>query len=231
VRSQSALARVARERGDLELARARIEEALAGAAALPPDAPEAARAALEAAWLRLDEGDPGEAVAEFAAAEGRARRALGAADPSIGWALAGRGEALRRSADRAGARAALDEALRRFAGEANAETIRPAEPLGAVAALISLGALLREEGDLDGAREALRDAAAIGGRELGTDHPRVAAALAELAQVERARGDLEAATRAASRAVEIARARLPDGHATRRAAEAALAALGPRSAF
>jgi hypothetical protein len=226
VRSQLALARVARERGDLGAARSRLAEARASAAALPPDAPEAARLALEEAWLSLDEGAAREAAEQFAGAELSVRRALGEDDPSFGWALAGRGEALRRSGDRSGARAALDEALDRFAGEASEDHVRPGEPLGVVAALISLGTLLREEGDLEGAREALHAAAALGGRELGTDHPRLAAALAELALVELERGNREAATRAATRAVEIAQSRLPDGHATRRAADEALAALG-----
>jgi len=231
VRTQLALARVARERGDFGAARARLGDAKAGASAFGPDAPEAARIELEEAWLGLDEGDSGEAAARFEHAERGARRALGELDPAVGWALAGRGEALRRSGDRAGARAALDDALALFAGAASADHVRPGEPLGVLAALTSLGALLREQGDLEGAREALLAASAIGARELGADHPRFAATLAELSRVELARGDREAAARAATRAVEISRARLPEGHATRRAADAALAELGPRPGF
>lgn len=224
VRSELALARLARERGEPAAARAHLDGASASAALLPPGAPETARIALEEAWLRLEEGDAAQAADAFAAAERSARRLLGPTDPSVGWALAGRGEALRRSGDRSGARAALDAALALFSGEASADAVRPGEPLGAVAALVSLGALLRAEGDLDAARRSLRGAASIGARELGTDHPQLAAALAELARVEHALGHREAARRAATRALEIAQSRLPEGHATRVDAEEAFAA-------
>lgn len=228
VRSQVALARLAREQGDLGTARSRLGDARASAAALPADAPEWVRLELEEAWLRLEEGATAEAAERFAEAERGARSALGEADPTAGWAIAGRGEALRRLGDRAGARSALEEAFRRHQGEATANYVHPAEPLGLVFELNSLGALFREEGDLAAARDALLRAAAIGGQELGAEHPLVAATLAELARVELGLGDREASLRAAARATHIAQARLPEDHPTRRAAEAALAAAsGP----
>jgi len=219
------LARVARERGELPLAGERLAAAreLAAAGIAPA---ERVRLDLESAWLALAQAREAEAARDFELAGADALRVLGADDPAVGWAAAGRGEALRRVGDRAAAEAALTDALARFRGEASASAVKPSEPLGLVAALVSLGALRRAEGELDEARSALRDAVAIGAREVGSEHPRLADALAELALVELARGDREAAQRAAARADAIARSRLPEGHATRLAAADALARCG-----
>ena len=226
VRSLAGLARVARELGDFPLARERLAAAreLAAAGIAPA---ELVRLDLEAAWLALAEGQAEQAADAFELTGALAERVLGDDDPALGWAAAGRGEALRRTVDRAGARAALDDALARFQGDADADSMKPEDPLGLLAVLTSLGALLRTEGSLEEARGALRTGLLLGARELGTDHPRLADALAELALVELARGDLEAARRAAARADEIARSRLPEGHATRLAAADALARCGP----
>lgn len=227
MRSLGVLARVARERGDLAGARAQLAAARAAAAGrVAPDSGVAARLDLEDAWLALAEGRSGEAALAFESAGKAVQRALGDEDPEVGWAAAGRGEALRLSGDRAGARAALNDALVRLSGTANADSVKPERPVGLLAALTSQGALLREEGNLEEARAALRAAMLIGARELGTEHPRLAVALAELALVELARGDLEAARRAAARADAIARSRLPEGHPTRLAAADALARCG-----
>jgi tetratricopeptide (TPR) repeat protein len=224
-RSQVALARVARELGDLPLARERLAAAREMAAAgLAPA--ELVRLDLESAWLALAEGRESEAARAFELAGALAARVLGDADPTVAWAEAGRGEALRRLGDGAAADEALRDALMRFGGEANADAMTPEEPLGLLAALTSLGALRRGEGKLEDARTDLRSALAIGAREVGTEHPRYADALAELALVELGRGDLEAARRAAARADQIARSRLPEGHATRLAAADALARCG-----
>jgi tetratricopeptide (TPR) repeat protein len=224
-RSQVALARVARELGDLPLARERLAAARALAAqGLAPA--ELVRLDLESAWLALAEGREAEAANAFELAGALAASELGEADRAVAWAEAGRGEALRRLGDRAAAEATLRDALVRFRGDANADAVTPEDPLGLLAVLTSLGALRRGAGQLEDARSDLRDALAIGAREVGTEHPRYADALAELALVELARGDLEAARRAAARADEIARSRLPEGHATRLAAADALARCG-----
>jgi hypothetical protein len=99
--------------------------------------------------------------------------------------------------------------------------VKPSEPLGLVAARTSLGRLDLAAGRLEEARTSLREAAAIAGEELGTDHPLLADVLAQLALVELALGDRTAADRAADRAVAIAASRLPADHPIRVAAVAA----------
>jgi tetratricopeptide (TPR) repeat protein len=222
-RTLRALARVARERGELAAARARLDPLRAEAAVRPPaDAREHVELELEEGWLLLAEGRTADAARVFERAEEEARRSLGEADTAAGWAAAGRGEALRRSGDRAAALAALERALEVHRSVVQTEALRPGEPVGVLVELTSLGALQREEGHLGDAQAALRAAVKGGGQELGLDHPRVADALAELAQVELALGDDRAALRAAARAAEITR-RLPPDHPSRVAAEASLA--------
>jgi tetratricopeptide (TPR) repeat protein len=223
-RSFRVLARVARESGELELARVRL--AAAREVAVPDDATEAVERELEEGWLLLAEGRGAEAAAVFERAGAEARRLLPPADAAAGWAAVGRGEALRRSGDRAGARAALLEAVALHRGRATADALEPSEPIGLLVEATLLGALDREEGRVDEARAGLRSAVARGGTELGMDHPLVAAALAELALAELARGDRDAALRAASRAAEVT-GDLPERNPTRLAAEAALAACRP----
>ena len=99
--------------------------------------------------------------------------------------------------------------------------MKPSEPLGLIAARTSLGRLDLAAGRLGEARTSLREAAALAGAELGTDHPLLADVLAELALVELALGDRAAADRAADRAVAIAASRLPANHPIRVAALAA----------
>jgi tetratricopeptide (TPR) repeat protein len=221
-RTLTALARVERERGQLEAARARLDEARAVAAALPPESPETVAVALEEGWLLLAEGRLPAAAASFEEAGEAARRAFGKDDRSVGWAEIGRGEALRRAGDLEAARALLADAVTRLRGEATAETLRPSDPMGVVVALTSLAAVSRQRGQLDDARAGLEVASSLAATSFGTGHPLLADILSELARVELARGDREAALRAAKRAVEIAR-QLPAGHATRVSAEAALA--------
>jgi tetratricopeptide (TPR) repeat protein len=219
--SLRALARVARESGELETARLRL--AAAREAAVAADAPEAVERELEEGWLLLAEGRPAEAAAVFERAGREARDVLEAPDPTAGWAAAGRGEALRRSGDRVGARAALGEALALHRGRTAADELKPSEPIGLLVGASYLGALDREEGRLEEARSGLRSAISRAGPELGMDHPLIAAALAELARVELARGDRDAALRAAARAAEVTED-LPERNPTRLAAREALAA-------
>jgi tetratricopeptide (TPR) repeat protein len=217
-----ALARVERERGQLEAARARLDEARAAAARLPPGSPETVALALEEGWLLLAEQRLPDAAATFEEAGDAARRVLGEDDRAVGWAEIGRGEALQQGGDLEGARALLADAVERLRGEATAETVRPSDPTGVIVALTALAAISRERGELDDARSGLEVASSLAATNFGTGHPLLADVLSELARVELARGDREAALRAAKRAVEIAR-HLPERHATRISAEAALA--------
>jgi tetratricopeptide (TPR) repeat protein len=221
VRTHLGLARLARDQGDVTRAQLELTTARADADALPANAPEHVRVALEAAWIELAAGSPRSAADAFGRVEAEALERFGETDPAAGFAAAGRGEALRRAGDLDGSARALGVALDRFTGTASADHVKPADPLGLVAAETSLGKLAHERGELDAARAALREAAAIAGIELGTDHPLLADVLSELALVELALGDREAATRAADRAVAIASSRLPAAHPIRLAAAAA----------
>ena len=221
VRTHLGFARLARDQGDLARGQLELTTARADAAALPANAPEHLRVALEAAWLELAAGSPRSAADAFAKVEAEALERFDETDPAAGFAAAGRGEALRRAGDLDGSARVLAVALDRFTGTASADHVKPADPLGLVAAETSLGRLAHERGELDAARAALREAAAIAGIELGTDHPLLADVLSELALVELALGDREAAHRAADRAVAIASSRLPAAHPIRLAAAAA----------
>ena len=220
-RTELAFARLAREQDDLLTAQVELAKAQAHADLLPANAPERLRIALEGAWIALATGSPESAADAFARVERESLVQLGEADPLTGYAAAGRGEALRRAGDAEGARREIEVAIERFMGSASIDHVKPSEPLGLVAALTSLGRLDLAEGELDAARTALRDAAALAGEELGTNHPVLADVLTELALVELALGDRTAADRAADRAVAIAASRLPDGHPIRVAAIAA----------
>jgi tetratricopeptide (TPR) repeat protein len=220
-RTALAFARLAREQDDLLTAAVELGKAQTHADALPASAPERVRIALEGAWIDLAAGRTQPAAERFAEVEREALVQLGEADPLTGYAAAGRGEALRRSGDAEAARRELDVAIERFSGSASIDHVKPSEPLGLVTARTSLGRLDLAAGRLEEARTSLREAAALAGAELGTDHPMLADVLAELALVELALGDRAAAVRAADRAVAIAAARLPADHPIRVAAVAA----------
>jgi tetratricopeptide (TPR) repeat protein len=222
-RNHLAYARLARDLDDLPRARAELAEAQREAEALPPDAPERVRVALEAAWIELAGGSPQTAADAFAKVEAESLERFGEAEPLTGYAAAGRGEALRRAGDVAGARKALETALTRFRGTASADHVKPSEPLGIVMAALSLAKIEAASGQLEVARTALRASASLAGEEMGTDHPRLAEVLSALADVELALGDRTAARRAADRAVAIADGRLPAGHPIRVEATAAQA--------
>jgi tetratricopeptide (TPR) repeat protein len=217
-RTHRGYARLARDLGDLPRARAELDQAEAAAATLPADAPERVRIDLEAAWIELAGGSAAAAAVRFGDVDARALSVFGEADPVSGWAAAGRGEAFRRAGDPAAARTELAAAIVRFTGTASADHVKPAEPLGLVAAQTSLARVERAAGELEAARTSLRDAGVLAGEEVGTDHPRLAEVLIELAEVELALGDATAAQRAADRAVAIANARLPADHPIRAAA-------------
>jgi tetratricopeptide (TPR) repeat protein len=104
---------------------------------------------------------------------------------------------LRRVADYAGSRAAIDRAL-----AIDERAFGPEHPKVAIR-VNNLGSVLRAQGDLEGARAAFERALAIDERVYGQDHANVAIRVNNLGSVLRDQGDLEGARAAFERALAI----------------------------
>ena len=76
----------------------------------------------------------------------------------------------------------------------------------------NLGSVLKDQGDLEGARKCCERALAIDEKTLGPDHTRVAIRVNNLGSVLQDQGDLEGARRCAGRALAIFESRLGKDH-------------------
>ncbi len=184
----------------------------------PPDHPQIATAVNNLAGVEKDLGLFDEAIEHYREALDMKRR-QGRGNAVVVNGLKNLGSGLR-------AAGRLDEAEAAFR-QALAELSRAEEPeiVYRAGAWLHLGAVLRERGDLEAARELLERARATRVELYGEDHKKAVETLLELALLDQREGRLEVAEEKLRAVVEVRRGRLGSEHPSAAAAIVHLARL------